>query len=75
LKNPNGFLSEGTVIMIGIQMCERLRDLHTIGITHNDIKPDNILLDPIEPDKIILIDFGLSSEYIDRKNNSHILNT
>ena len=56
-------------------MCERLRDLHTIGITHNDIKPDNILLDPIEPDKIILIDFGLSSEYIDRKNNSHILNT
>jgi len=32
--------------MIGIQLCKRLRDLHSIGIIHNDIKPDNMLLDP-----------------------------
>ena len=66
LQNPSGFLSEGTVIMIGIQICERMRDLHGIGVVHNDIKPDNILLDPINKDKIILIDFGLSTSYLDR---------
>ena len=52
--------------MIGIQLCERLRDLHSIGYVHNDIKPDNMLLDPKNKENIFLIDFGLSTQYLDK---------
>jgi serine/threonine protein kinase len=33
-----------TAIMIGMQLVDRLQDLHGIGFLHLDIKPDNILL-------------------------------
>jgi serine/threonine protein kinase len=39
------YLSQETIIMIGVQLYSRLRDLHRIGVIHNDIKPDNILMD------------------------------
>ena len=45
--------------MIGIQLNQRLRDLHSLGIIHNDIKPDNMILDQ-SLENIYLIDFGLS---------------
>jgi RIO-like serine/threonine protein kinase len=31
--------------MIAMQLYQRLKDLHSIGVVHNDIKPDNILVD------------------------------
>jgi len=31
--------------MLAIQMYERLRDLHSIGVIHGDLKQDNILFD------------------------------
>ncbi len=46
--------------MIGIQIYQRLRDLHSIGILHNDIKPNNILFDKEGGRILYLIDFGLS---------------
>ncbi len=46
--------------MIGIQIIQRLRDLHSIGIIHNDIKPNNILINKENGELLYLIDFGLS---------------
>ena len=41
-------------------MAERLASLHEIGVTHGDLKPDNLLIDKKE--KLRIIDFGASFE-------------
>ena len=57
--------SQESVIMIALQLYQRLKDLHSIGVVHNDIKPDNILVDQQTGSLIHLIDFGLSQYYIE----------
>ena len=47
---------------IATQCILRLRDLHSRGYVHRDIKPDNILLgNRNHPHKIFIVDFGLAS--------------
>ncbi len=58
-----------TTVQIGIQLLERLKDLHSIGYLHLDLKPDNILLGSTNKSKpessvITLIDFGIAKKYI-----------
>jgi serine/threonine protein kinase len=45
----SGFLSKkqltlSQILSIGIQLVERIRDLHSIGYIHGDVKPCNILI-------------------------------
>jgi serine/threonine protein kinase len=51
--------------MIAMQLYQRLKDLHSFGVVHNDIKPDNILVDNQTGSMLYLIDFGLSQYYIE----------
>jgi serine/threonine protein kinase len=44
----------------------RLKDLHSLGYVHNDIKLENILIGHKDPAKIYLIDFGLSQPYVNQ---------
>jgi serine/threonine protein kinase len=37
-----------------------LAELHTVGVVHADIKPDNVLLSSDDPPEVRLADFGLS---------------
>ena len=46
--------------VVAYQMCQALDYLHKSGITHRDIKPDNILVEDDNPLVIKLSDFGLS---------------
>ncbi|RMZ86513.1 hypothetical protein DV736_g6261, partial [Chaetothyriales sp. CBS 134916] len=55
-----GSLSEAEVQQIARQMLQALRYLHRRGITHRDIKPDNILIASRSPLVVKLSDFGLS---------------
>ena len=46
-----------------IELVRIIESVHNVGVIHRDIKPDNILFTKLR--KICLIDFGLSTMYID----------
>ena len=59
--SKSGRLSAPTLLKVGRGMLRLIRELHTNGFVHNDIKPANILLDAGEasvPTRLHLIDFG-----------------
>ncbi|RDW60205.1 hypothetical protein BP5796_11811 [Coleophoma crateriformis] len=60
LVEANGPLSELTVKSMSIQLLSALKYLHNMGITHRDVKPDNILIQREVPFHVKLTDFGLS---------------
>ncbi|KAN0098788.1 kinase-like protein [Hyaloscypha variabilis] len=60
LINEHGFLPEANVKTMAAQLLSALKHLHDIGITHRDIKPDNILIYSRDPFHVKLTDFGLS---------------
>lgn len=53
-------LEEETVKVIARQLLSALKYLHEMGITHRDVKPDNILIQKLNPLHVKLTDFGLS---------------
>ena len=67
----NNKFSIKTVLMIGIQILNRIESLHKKGFIHRDIKPDNFLIGTSnKKSRIYMIDMGLSKRYI--HNNDHI---
>jgi serine/threonine protein kinase len=67
-----------TVLLLGIQITKLIKNLHLVRFIHRDIKPNNFLIGRNDVDKnmkydnkIYLMDFGLSKQYID-SNGSHM---
>lgn len=58
--NKYGKLQEEEVRSISSQLLDALKYLHEKGITHRDVKPDNILIHNNRPWHVKLTDFGLS---------------
>ncbi|GAF05989.1 protein kinase domain-containing protein [Saccharicrinis fermentans] len=58
LKEHIQDLDDETIIKLVIKLCDGLLYLHSRGITHRDIKPDNILVVDGEP---VFSDFGLAN--------------
>jgi serine/threonine protein kinase len=48
-------------ILIGVELIECVRNLHSLGYVHTDIKLDNIMVD--SENFIHLRDFGLAEKY------------
>ena len=63
--------SDATGCWLMIDLLKRMKEFHACGIIHRDIKPENFCLGGRNLDKIYLIDFGLSKNYID-SNGEHI---
>lgn len=72
LKEKKGSFSLNNIILITIQILERLQFIHEKGLIHRDIKPDNFLIGLGDnKNKIYLIDFGFCKKYI-KEDGSHI---
>ncbi|KAJ6446102.1 PH domain-containingprotein [Purpureocillium lavendulum] len=56
----DGAFPEDMAQTMSKQLLSALGYLHTNNITHRDVKPDNILINTIEPLEVKLTDFGLS---------------
>lgn len=64
LKRLGGWLPVSQVLYVTWQVASALAAAHEVGITHRDLKPDNIMLvaDPISPtgERAKLLDFGIA---------------
>ncbi|KAF3762455.1 hypothetical protein M406DRAFT_46303, partial [Cryphonectria parasitica EP155] len=60
LVGDNQPLLEGIVQQMTSQLLSALAYLHANNITHRDVKPDNILVQSLQPFVVKLTDFGLS---------------
>lgn len=49
-------------LRVYIRMAVCLKELHKLGIIHNDIKPKNIVANKDHPETLNIIDFGLSTQ-------------
>lgn len=60
LINACHHLPEDQVREMTLQLLSALKYLHSLNVTHRDIKPDNILCQSRDPIHVKLTDFGLS---------------
>ncbi|XP_067934503.1 casein kinase I-like [Watersipora subatra] len=64
-----------TVLMVAIQLLDRMSYVHTKHLIYRDVKPENFLIgrNSTRRNHIVhIIDFGLAKEYIDPESNKHI---
>ncbi len=62
----NNLMSKMRIMKIASKMIDILETIHRVGVLHRDIKPQNFML---RNDELYLIDFGLSTVYMDDKYN------
>ena len=70
-KNEKSF-STKDVLMMGIQIIERLKFVHSKHLIHRDVKPENFLIGYTDPYIIYLIDFGLAKKYRSSRTGKHV---
>lgn len=72
-KQFNRSFSIPTVCLLALQMLDRIHTIHSRGLIHRDIKPDNFVFgDPrVDPDVLYLCDFGFAKCYY-TDNGQHI---
>jgi serine/threonine protein kinase len=58
--NPEGGLLLANVLHILHQVIAAVSHLHKLGIIHRDIRSANILVDSLDPLRVVVADFGLS---------------
>ena len=71
----NGKFSIRTILLLGEQLVEILKNVHSRGVIHRDIKPENIILGRGQNYRnIYLIDYGISKRFM-KSTGGHIILT
>ena len=63
-KMANIHYTIGTVLSLAAYMLQCLRSFHEHGFVHRDVKPGNFLLRAGDISPLVMIDFGLSRQFI-----------
>ena len=71
MEQFGGKYTVATLCHIMIKSISLLKLVHSCGILHRDVKPENFCLDVSMSPNIYLIDFGISCDYID-EDEDHI---
>ncbi|KAG2064035.1 kinase-like protein [Suillus decipiens] len=72
-KLSRGKLPWKTVVMLGVQMLNRVEFAHSRGVILRDIKPENFAMGVGEKYRIVyLFDFSLAKLYVDPSTGKHI---
>ena len=72
-------ISLNTVLVLGIQIIQRIQSLHNNCLLHRDIKPSNFVFGNEDTNKLFLIDLGFAKRYdydgkhIEAKNINNIV--
>ena len=69
-NNKKNFLKD--VLMVGIQIIDRLVFIHSKNIIHLDIKPSNFLIGKQDKNVIYMIDFGFAKKFRSSRTGKHI---
>lgn len=56
-------ISLNTVLVLGIQIIQRIQSLHNNCLLHRDIKPSNFVFGNEDTNKLFLIDLGFAKRY------------
>lgn len=65
----NRSFSSNTLYWISHHCLTLIKNLHTIGIVHRDIKPDNFAIGYSNPENLYIFDFGLSDHIYNSSEN------
>ncbi|PAV64962.1 hypothetical protein WR25_10568 [Diploscapter pachys] len=68
---PRRYFSGSTAIRVSRQCLQAIRDLHSIGYLHRDVKGSNFAWSP-ESRKVIMLDLGFCRRYLDMDENGSI---
>ncbi|EYB91869.1 hypothetical protein Y032_0201g1748 [Ancylostoma ceylanicum] len=66
---PKQCFSLSTAIRLGVQILNAIREIHSIGFLHRDVKPSNFAMgrSTATMRKVFMLDFGLARQYLNAK--------
>lgn len=70
-ESPKQCFTLSTAIRLGIQILNGIREIHSIGFLHRDVKPSNFAMGrtPQTQSNVFMLDFGLARQYLNAKGD------